>query len=103
MSSKIAPWNAATIGFLLLGVVTACVVGPGGYDGTVGVAYVGDYYEPYGYDYGSWGGGYRVGPPPPRGGEHGGGERGGGERGGGGHAGGGHGAPSIPSHPRGHH
>ena len=37
-----------------------CAVTGGGYDGDVGVS-VG-YYEPYGYGYGGWGSGYRVGP-----------------------------------------
>jgi len=43
---------------------SACVVADGGYGygPDVGVTYVGGYYEPYGYEYGGWGGGYRVGP-----------------------------------------
>ncbi len=74
---------------LLLAGLGACAVEGGGYDGDVGVGvgvgYVGDYYEPGGYDYGHWGPGYRVGPPRCCG-----------------HDSGGHGrpAPSIPSHPR---
>jgi hypothetical protein len=90
---------------LLLAGLGACAVEGGGYDGDVGVGvgvgYVGDYYEPGGYDYGHWGPGYRVGPPrghgsegrgrpapsipshPRSGGGHGGGEHGGGEHGGG--------------------
>lgn len=28
-----------------------------------GPGYVGGFYEPYGYEYGGWGGGYQVGPP----------------------------------------
>jgi hypothetical protein len=113
-------WRAgAALASLLM--LSACAVGVGygpGYDGPDG--YVGGVYEPYGYDYGGWGGRYRVGPPRggfhggggdergrggPRGGdEHGGGEfHGGDERGGGGPrgGGGGRGAPSIPSGPRG--
>lgn len=31
--------------------------------GGLDVGYAGGYYEPWGYDYGGWGGGYRVGPP----------------------------------------
>jgi hypothetical protein len=42
---------------LMLG---ACAVTGVGVEGDVG--YVGGYYEPYGYDYGGWGAGYRVGP-----------------------------------------
>lgn len=91
--------------------IAACAVTPYG-DG--GGAYYDGVYEPYGYDYGYWGGDYRVGPP--RGGERGGfrggdahgggnehgpggeGGRGEGGRGGGGHGGG---APSIPQGARG--
>ena len=95
MSVKSVPWEVGVVGLLLLGLVTACVgvVGPGG-DGTVGVGYVGGYYEPYVATYGGWGRGYNVAPP--RGGDH-------GDHGGyGGH--GGHGGPpSIPSRPSGHH
>lgn len=40
----------------------ACAVTGVGVEGSVG--YAGGYYEPYGYDYGGWGVGYRgVGPP----------------------------------------
>jgi len=38
----------------------ACAVTGVGVEGSVG--YDGGYYEPYGYDYGGWGVGYRVGP-----------------------------------------
>ncbi len=76
-------------GCSMLLVLSACAVTGVGYDETVGVGYVGGFYEPYGYDYGGWGGRYRVGPP--RGGDPHGGPR----------AGGGRGAPSIPSAPRG--
>lgn len=37
-----------------------CAVTGVGVEGSVG--YDGGYYEPYGYDYGGWGVGYRVGP-----------------------------------------
>jgi hypothetical protein len=40
----------------------ACAVSGVGVDGSVGVGYTAGYYEPYGYDYGGWGGGYRVAP-----------------------------------------
>jgi hypothetical protein len=105
--------SRAKTGVLASGVLiglSACAVGGGGvaYDGysDVGVGYVGGFYEPYGNDYGGWGGRYHVGPPR---GSHGGGDEhpGGGRPGAGrpvgGHSGGGgRAAPSIPSHPRGH-
>jgi hypothetical protein len=52
-------------GRLMVGAVTllmlgACAVTGVGVEGSVG--YAGGYYEPYGYDYGDWGVGYRVGP-----------------------------------------
>lgn len=94
---------------MLLGLLAGCAVGPGydgyGYDGYAGadVGYVGDYWEPWGYDYGGWGGRYRVGPP----GGHWRGDGGHGHVGGeaghpsGGHfGGGGRAAPSIPRRPR---
>jgi len=84
MSTKSAPWKVSVIGLSLLGIVAACV--GVGYDGTVGVGYVGGYYAPGGYDYGGWGRGYHVAPP----------------RGGDSHAGHeGRAAPSIPSRSRG--
>jgi hypothetical protein len=55
-------WMAAGIGALALTVLNACAVEGVGVDGTVGVGYDAGYYEPYGYDYGGWGHGYRVGP-----------------------------------------
>jgi hypothetical protein len=55
-------WMATALGALALATLYACAVTGVGVDGTVGVGYVGGYYEPYGYDYGGWGGGYRVGP-----------------------------------------
>lgn len=71
--------------------LVACAVEGVGYGGPdVGVSYYGDFYEPFGYEYGGWGGGYRVGPPRGHGDD----------RGGGGGRGGGR-APSIPSAPRG--
>jgi hypothetical protein len=44
---------------MILG-LSACAVTGVGVEG--GVGYAGGYYEPYGYDYGGWGAGYRVGP-----------------------------------------
>jgi hypothetical protein len=67
--------------------VSGCVA-TGYSDGAAGVdvGYVGGFYEPYGFGYGGWDRGYRVGPP--RGGVR-------------GRPGGGRGAPSIPRGPRG--
>ena len=109
MSTRRAPLAAAAALLAAAGLLTSCAVGPGYDDGYVGVGYVGDYYEPWGYDYGGWGGRYHVGPPRGdygrrgywRGGGHpvGGGRPGGGfGRGHGG--GGGRSAPSIPGRPR---
>ena len=65
--------------------LVACAVEGVGYGGNdVGVSYYGDFYEPFGYEYGGWGRGYRVGPPRGHGGDRGGGR-----------------APSIPSAARG--
>jgi hypothetical protein len=55
-------WMTFGLGAVALTVLHACAVDGVGVDGSVGVGYVGGYYEPYGYDYGGWGGGYRVGP-----------------------------------------
>jgi hypothetical protein len=55
-------WMATALGALALAMLYACAVDGVGVDTTVGVGYVGGYYEPYGYEYGGWGGGYRVGP-----------------------------------------
>jgi hypothetical protein len=46
-------------GAMLVGLFGCAVTGVG-VEGSVG--YDGGYYEPYGYDYGGWGLGYRVGP-----------------------------------------
>ncbi len=85
MSIKFAPWKVSVTGLAALGIVAGCLVGPGGYDTTVGVGYVGGYYAPVGYEYGGWGHGYGVAPP-----------RGSRPVGHGARA-----APSIPNHPRG--
>jgi len=49
---------AAGLGAMMLSMLIACA--GVGVEGTVG--YDGGYYEPYGYDYGGWGGAYLVGP-----------------------------------------
>ena len=50
---------ASCLGTALL-MLASCAVTGVGVEGSVG--YAGGYYEPYGYDYGDWGVGYRVGP-----------------------------------------
>jgi hypothetical protein len=85
--SRLTIIGALALLLIAAAALVACAVDGVGYGGAdVGVSYYGDFYEPFGYEYGGWGRGYRVGPP--RG-------RGGGVRGGGGRA------PSIPSAPRG--
>jgi hypothetical protein len=42
----------------------------GGYDGGATASYGVGFYEPFGYDYGGWQPGYRVGPPPRGGYDH---------------------------------
>jgi len=51
---------ACGLGAMALLMLGACAVTGVGVEGDVG--YAGGYYEPYGYDYGGWGVGYRVGP-----------------------------------------
>lgn len=87
------------LGLLALTGLVGCVAGVG-YSGDVGVGYYPGYIEPYGYDYGGWGGDYRVGPPRGGYGYRGGGHGGDGHRGDG-HGGGGRAPPSIPSGARG--
>jgi hypothetical protein len=55
-------WMAVGMGALALTLLCACEVTGVGVDGSVGVGYDAGYYEPYGYEYGGWGGGYHVGP-----------------------------------------
>jgi hypothetical protein len=53
---------AGGLGAMASLMLCACEVTGVGVEGSVG--YDGGYYEPYGYDYGGWGVGYRgVGPP----------------------------------------
>ncbi|MGA2778727.1 MAG: hypothetical protein ABSF94_14320 [Steroidobacteraceae bacterium] len=61
MSMPPCRWTLASAGLLLVVQLGACVAGVG-YDTDVAVGYSPGYIEPYGYDYGGWGGGYRVGP-----------------------------------------
>jgi hypothetical protein len=57
-------WMGLGFGAVALTLLNACAVeGVGGSVGVVG--YDAGYYEPYGYDYGGWGAGYRVGPGRP--------------------------------------
>ena len=93
MTARSRMWKIGILAFLgaAAAALAACAVEGVGYGGTdVGVSYYGDFYEPFGYEYGGWGRGYRVGPPRGHGGARGGGGRRGGGR-----------APSIPSGPRG--
>jgi hypothetical protein len=52
---------ASGLGAMASLMLCACAVTGVGVEGSVG--YDGGYYEPYGYDYGGWGVGYRAGPP----------------------------------------
>jgi hypothetical protein len=54
-------WKESALGLLVIAVLYACTL--------TGEGYVGGVYDPPGYEYGSWGGGYYVAPP--RGGGHG--------------------------------
>jgi hypothetical protein len=51
---------ASGFGAMTALMLCACAVTGVGVEGSVG--YDSGYYEPYGYDYGGWGGGYLVGP-----------------------------------------
>jgi hypothetical protein len=56
---------AGALGATAALILCACAVTGVGVEGSVGYDggyYDGGYYEPYGYDYGDWGVGYRVGP-----------------------------------------
>jgi hypothetical protein len=58
---RVSIFGAMTlVGAMTLTLLSACAVTGVGVEGSVG--YDGGYYEPYGYDYGGWGAGYRVGP-----------------------------------------
>ena len=75
MKDRRIRWWAPGLGALALTVLYACAVT--GVGGTVGYGYDAGYYEPWGYDYGGWGYGYRVGPG--RGGDRRGGDSHGGD------------------------
>jgi hypothetical protein len=53
--------TVSALGAMASLMLCACAVTGVGVEGSVG--YDGGYYEPYGYDYGGWGVGYRAGPP----------------------------------------
>jgi squid-like protein/heterogeneous nuclear ribonucleoprotein A1/A3 len=92
---RVALGFAALAPALALTLLNACAVEGVGVDGSVGVVgYDAGYYEPYGYEYGGWGSGYRVGPGrggDPRGGHPGSYRRAPASRP----------TPSIPNRPRG--
>ena len=90
MKAPHIPWLAPGLALLVL-VLGSCAVTGVGVEGTAGYGYDAGYYEPWGYDYGGWGHGYRVGPG--RGGDR----RGDGNSRGGGDPRGGH--PSRPYRP----
>jgi len=62
MSPRARRAGLSALGLLLLTGLSSCALTWGGYDGDVGLAFGGGYYQPYGYDYGGWGPGYHVGP-----------------------------------------
>jgi hypothetical protein len=86
MNAPRTRWTTALLGAVAMTLFNACTVTGVGVEGTVGAEYDAGYYEPWGYDYGNWGYGYRVGPG--RGGDRrgdygrGGDQRGGDQRGG---------------------
>jgi hypothetical protein len=63
MNGEAQRWQVRTLGLLLFMGLCACIATGPGYDGGVGVAYVGGYYGPVGHDYNGWGPGYYVAPP----------------------------------------
>jgi hypothetical protein len=63
MNTKHERWMVSALGLLLFAGLCACIATGPGYDGGVGVGYVGGYHEPYGSNYGGWGHGYYVAPP----------------------------------------
>lgn len=88
MNAVSRTWKIGAVALLAAAALAACAVEGVGYGGgDVGVSYVGGFYEPFGYEYGGWGPGYRIGPPRNRGGGRGGAP--------------GRGVPSIPTTPHG--
>jgi hypothetical protein len=61
-------YRLTALAVLAASALSACAVTGVGVEGDVG--YAGGYYEPYGYDYGGWGGTYFVGPGRGRGFDH---------------------------------
>ncbi len=61
MSAMIRHLRLASAGLVLIAGLGGCVTSVG-YDGDVAVGYSPGYVEPFGYDYGGWGGGYHVAP-----------------------------------------
>ncbi len=59
--TRLGRWLSAGLLAVPALTLTSGCVGPG-YGSDAGVDIGGGYYEPYGYDYGGWGGGYDVGP-----------------------------------------
>jgi hypothetical protein len=64
MNPRYMRWSAAAVlGGSFLFLSSGCVAtADGGYDGNVDAGVGVDYYDQFGYDYGSWGPGYSVGP-----------------------------------------
>jgi hypothetical protein len=68
MKSLVQQCSVRRLTVIVFAAVAGCVglagcVADGGYDGGVDVGYDVGFYEPFGYEYGGWGPGYRVGPP----------------------------------------
>jgi hypothetical protein len=61
MKVLLIPGLAPALALLALALGSCAVTGVG-VEGTAGYGYDAGYYEPWGYDYGGWGSGYRVGP-----------------------------------------
>lgn len=97
MNAAPTRWPAG-LAVLLLTVLAAGCAADGGYVyGGGGPVFAGNYYEPFGFDYGGWGPGYRVGPFYDHG-FHGDFHGAGGFRSGSGHVGGHAFAPAAASH-----
>jgi len=63
VNTLLVRWSGAAFAVGLLTTLSSgCAVDGGGYGYGADVGIGADYYEPYGYDYGGWGPGYRVGP-----------------------------------------
>ena len=54
------PWKTLGLAALALGICTGCAYPQVGFG--IDGGYGGTYYEPGGYEYGAWPGGFRVGP-----------------------------------------